>query len=143
MPSKNLLRKPSVSQVVVALLLGGLAFAITLQIKQSDTTDYSEVRGDELVELLKSLDSANERLGTQIDDLTATRNDLLSSTKRSDGGREAGQGACRAARHPRGHLRCDRARHTPADHRSRPRRSTRRSCWTQCRSCVMPAPRPS
>ncbi|MDR7086877.1 uncharacterized protein YlxW (UPF0749 family) [Aeromicrobium panaciterrae] len=83
-PSKNLLRKPSVSQVVVAILLGGLAFAITLQIKQSDTTDYSGVRGDELVELLKSLDSANERLDTQINDLTATRNDLLSSTKRSE-----------------------------------------------------------
>lgn len=83
-PSKNLLRKPSVSQVVVAILLGGLAFAITLQIKQSDTTDYSSVRGDELVELLKSLDSANERLDIQIDDLTSTRNDLLSSTKRSE-----------------------------------------------------------
>lgn len=82
--SRNVVRKPSVSQVVVAILLGGLAFAITLQIRQADTTDYSGVRGDELVELLKSLDSANERLGTQIDDLTATRNDLLSTTKRSD-----------------------------------------------------------
>lgn len=80
----GILRKPSVSQVVVAILLGGLAFAITLQIKQSDTTDYSSVRGDELVELLKSLDSANERLGTQIDDLTSTRNDLLSSSKLSE-----------------------------------------------------------
>ncbi len=84
MPESRNIFKPSVSQVVVAILLGGLAFAITLQIKQSDTTDYSGVRGDELVELLKSLDSANERLGTQIVDLTATRNDLLSSTKRSD-----------------------------------------------------------
>ncbi len=81
--SRRLFRRPSASQIVVALLLGGLAFAITLQIKQSDTTDYSAVRGDELVELLKSLDSANERLGTQIIELTATRNDLLSSTKRS------------------------------------------------------------
>jgi uncharacterized protein YlxW (UPF0749 family) len=80
----NIFRKPSVSQVVVAILLGGLAFAITLQIRQADTTDYSGVRGDELVELLKSLDSANERLGTQIADLTTTRNDLLSSTKRSE-----------------------------------------------------------
>ncbi len=81
---RKVFRRPSVSQVVVALLLGGLAFAITLQIKQSDETDYSGVRGDQLVELLKSLDSANERLGTQIQELTATRNDLLSSTKRSD-----------------------------------------------------------
>lgn len=84
MPEKrSLSRKASVPQVVMALLLGGLAFAITLQVKQADTKDYSAVRGDELVELLKSLDSANERLGTQIDELTVTRDDLLSSTKRS------------------------------------------------------------
>jgi uncharacterized protein YlxW (UPF0749 family) len=82
-PPGNRFHKPSLTQVVVAILIGSLAFAITLQIRQSKTDDYSGVRGDELVELLKSLDSANERLGTQIDDLTATRNDLLSSTKRS------------------------------------------------------------
>ncbi len=31
---RNRFSKPSVSQVVMAILLGGLAFAITLQIKQ-------------------------------------------------------------------------------------------------------------
>lgn len=82
-PPGNRFHMPSWSQVVVAILIGSLAFAITLQIRQSKTDDYSGVRGDELVELLKSLDSANERLSTQINDLTATRNDLLSSTKRS------------------------------------------------------------
>ena len=74
-----------VAQVIMAVLLGGLAIAIISQIKQNDDeTDYSSVRGEQLVELLKSLDSANERLGTQIDELSATRNDLLSSTKRSE-----------------------------------------------------------
>lgn len=82
-PPGNRLRKPSVSQLVVAILIGALAFAITLQVRQSDNNDYTGVRGDELVELLKSLDSANARISTQIDDLTATRDDLLSSTKRS------------------------------------------------------------
>jgi uncharacterized protein YlxW (UPF0749 family) len=82
-PPGNRFRKPSWSQVIVAVLIGSLAFAITLQIRQSKTNDYSGVRGDELVELLKSLDSANERINTQIEDLTSTRNDLLSSTKRS------------------------------------------------------------
>ncbi|MBC7632348.1 DUF881 domain-containing protein [Aeromicrobium sp.] len=72
------------SQLAVAVLIGGLAFAVTLQIRQDDSDKYSGVRGDELVELLKSLDSANERLGTQIDELTITRNGLLSSTKLSD-----------------------------------------------------------
>jgi uncharacterized protein YlxW (UPF0749 family) len=82
-PPGNRIHKPSWSQVIVAVLIGSLAFAITLQVRQSKTNDYSGVRGDELVELLKSLDSANTRIGTQIDDLTVTRNELLSSTKRS------------------------------------------------------------
>ena len=70
-------------QFLVAVLIGGLAFAMTAQIGQDDATDYTSVRGVELVELLKSIDAANERLGTQIDDLTKTRNDLLSSSQRS------------------------------------------------------------
>lgn len=78
------LLRPTVSQIAVALLIGGLAFAITVQIREDDSDDYSGVRGDDLVELLKSLDSANERLGTQIDELTTTRNGLLSSTQLSD-----------------------------------------------------------
>jgi len=78
------LLRPTVSQLVVALLIGGLAFAITVQVNDEGTEDYSGVRGEELVELLKSLDVANERLSTQIDDLTTTRNGLLSSTRRSE-----------------------------------------------------------
>ncbi len=77
------LMRPSVSQLVVALLIGGLAFAITVQIGDDGTDDYSGVRGEELVELLKSLDTANERINTQIEDLRETRNDLRSSTRRS------------------------------------------------------------
>jgi uncharacterized protein YlxW (UPF0749 family) len=75
--------RPTVSQIVVALLIGGLAFAITVQVRDDDNSDYSGVRGDDLVELLKSLDAANERLGTQINELTATRNGLLSSNQLS------------------------------------------------------------
>ncbi len=77
-------RRPTVSQIVVAILIGGLAFAMVVQIQHDDSDDYSNVRGEDLVELLKSLDAANERLGTQIDELTATRNGLLNSTKRSE-----------------------------------------------------------
>lgn len=80
---RSLLR-PTVSQIAVAVLIGGLAFAITVQVRDDATDDYSGVRGDDLVELLKSLDTANERLNTQIDELTATRNDLLNSTQRSE-----------------------------------------------------------
>ena len=68
----------------MAILIGGLAFAMTAQIGQDDATNYTAVRGVELVELLKSIDAANERLGTQIEELTATRDDLLTSTRRSE-----------------------------------------------------------
>lgn len=72
------------SQVIVALLLGALAFAVVVQVDGNDEEDYAGVRGDELVELLKSLDVANERLDAQIDDLSTTRDGLLDSTRRSE-----------------------------------------------------------
>ncbi len=78
------LLRPNLTQLLVAVLIGALAFAITVQVRDDGTEDYSSVRGDNLVELLKSLDSANRRLDTQIDDLTATRNGLLSSTQLSE-----------------------------------------------------------
>jgi uncharacterized protein YlxW (UPF0749 family) len=86
MPDKRWrsLLRPTVPQVVVAILIGGLAFAMLVQIRRDDTDDYSNVRSDDLVELLKSLDAANERLNTQIDELTATRNGLLNSTQLSE-----------------------------------------------------------
>ncbi|KAA1376229.1 DUF881 domain-containing protein [Aeromicrobium fastidiosum] len=80
---RDLLR-PRATQLVVAVLIGALAFAITVQVNDDDSDDYAGVRGDELVELLKSLDVANERLSAQIDDLTTTRDGLLSSTRRSE-----------------------------------------------------------
>lgn len=75
--------RPATSQLVVALLLAGLAFAMTVQIRHKDPADYSGVRGGELVELLRSLDAANERISTQVSELTITRNDLLGTTKKS------------------------------------------------------------
>lgn len=70
-------------RLVSGLLVGALAFGITLQVRQSDDTDYSALQGVELVELLKSLDVANQRLSRQIGELTETRDRLASDTKRS------------------------------------------------------------
>lgn len=86
MPDKSWrsLLRPASSQLVMAFLLAGLAFAMTIQFRHKDTADYSGVRGTELVELLRSLDAANERISTQVSELTVTRNDLLSSTKRTE-----------------------------------------------------------
>lgn len=80
---RSLLR-PTFPLVVVAILLGVLALAMIAQMQHEDSDDYSGVRSDDLVELLKSLDAANERLNTQIAELTATRNGLLNSTQLSE-----------------------------------------------------------
>ena len=72
------------SRWLVAFLIGALAFAITVQWRQSEETeDFSGVRGAELVELLKSLDATNTRLNEQIETLTATRDELQNSTENS------------------------------------------------------------
>lgn len=86
MPESSLRRwsRPTAMHLLVAVLVGGLAFGVTTQIGQDDATDYTSVRGVELVELLKSIDAANERLGTQINDLTQTRDELRSSSERSE-----------------------------------------------------------
>jgi len=81
--------RSSVLKLVVGVLVGGLAFALIMQARSKDHDDFSNVRSDELVELLKSLDAANQRLGQQITDLTQTRDELLDSNKRSDAATEA------------------------------------------------------
>ena len=76
-------------QVLIAALVGILGFAVTVQVNHDDQeAGYGSLRGVELVEMLKSIDAANERLATQIDDLTATRDELLSSQDRSAEARE-------------------------------------------------------
>lgn len=79
------------SQALVGLLVGALAFAVTVQVNQGDDTDYSTLRGVELVELLKSIDAANERLGGQVDELTRTRDGLLSSQGRAEDAERAAE----------------------------------------------------
>ncbi len=71
-------------QILVAVLIGALALAITVQVRDKPEDDYQNARSEDLVELLKSLDAANQRLDRQIFDLTTTRDDLLDSSKRSD-----------------------------------------------------------
>lgn len=76
--------KPTAQHWVIAALLAALTFAITIQIASGTDEDYGDFRKGELVELLKSLDSANDRVTAQIDELTATRNELLTSTELSE-----------------------------------------------------------
>lgn len=76
-------RRGIVPQLVVAVLLGGLAFAVTVQVRGNDSEAYSTLRQTELVELLRSLDAANERASQQVDELTRTRDELASSSQQS------------------------------------------------------------
>lgn len=77
---KTQLDKKSLS-IVAGLLVALLAFAITVQIRQDDAAqDFSNVRGADLAEMLKSLDATNQRLAAQIEELTATRNQLQTDT---------------------------------------------------------------
>ena len=80
--------RPTGMHLLIGSLIAVLGFGMATQFVQDDATDYTSVRGVELVELLKSIDAANERLGTQIEDLTQTRDDLLSSSRRSEDAEE-------------------------------------------------------
>lgn len=79
-------------QLVVALLVGVLGFAIAVQVSRGEeTTAYSSMRGVELVELLKSVDSANDRLSNEVDELTQVRDSLRNSRDRSSRAQKAEQ----------------------------------------------------
>ncbi|MFT4298132.1 MAG: DUF881 domain-containing protein [Aeromicrobium sp.] len=71
-------------QVATATLLGLLAFAVTVQVGQDKADNYQNLRSAELVDLLKTLDATNGRLTDQIADLTATRDELQTSTDASE-----------------------------------------------------------
>lgn len=71
-------------RVLSGVLVAVLAFGVTVQVRQDEASDYSSLRGVELVELLKSIDAANQRLSRQVEELTATRNGLQSSNQRSE-----------------------------------------------------------
>ncbi|MDQ3628889.1 MAG: DUF881 domain-containing protein [Actinomycetota bacterium] len=69
------------AQVVVALLLALLGFATTVQLRSNSADDtYAGTRRGDLVQLLDSLDTANQRAQSQILELEATRRELLDSS---------------------------------------------------------------
>lgn len=75
---------------LVGGLIGILAFVITTQVTQgSEAEDFTGVRGAELGELLKSLDTANEGLSRQISELTQTRDSLRDSSVNTEQAEEA------------------------------------------------------
>lgn len=80
------------AQVVIAVLLAILGFAAAVQVRLTHSDeDFSGQRREELIELLDSLSAATDRAQGQIDELQATRLDLLSSSERRQAALEAGQ----------------------------------------------------
>lgn len=77
-------------QIIATLLVALLAFAITVQIRHDDSAhDFTNLRGAELAEMLKSIDATNQRLAAQIEELTQTRNDLKADTSSNKKAEEA------------------------------------------------------
>jgi len=71
------------AQVVVGVLLAALGFAAAAQIRLTHQDDsYAGKRREDLIELLDSLSAASDRVQTQINELQATRDELLSSSQR-------------------------------------------------------------
>jgi uncharacterized protein YlxW (UPF0749 family) len=84
--------KPSRAQVLVAVLLFVLGAAAATQIRLTRAdNDFSGQRREDLVDLLDSLSSANDRARTQLDELEETRTNLQSSSQRRAAAVEEGQ----------------------------------------------------
>lgn len=78
------LTRPSRSQVVVAILLGVLAFAAIIQVRttQVDEAAYAGYREQDLIDVLTGLSGTSQRARDEIRRLERTRDDLLSDSDR-------------------------------------------------------------
>lgn len=70
-------------QIIVGTLLAVAAFAVTLQIRSTSSTEFSHLRQGELVELLKSVESSTSRVEAQIAERIEVRNSLLTASQTS------------------------------------------------------------
>lgn len=76
--------RPSRRQIASAIALAVLGFGAIMQVRTtSQDSTYDGARRGDLVQLLDSLDAANDRVNQQLRDLTATRNRLRSSSERT------------------------------------------------------------
>lgn len=80
---RDSLLKPGRGQVVVAVLLGVLAFAAVTQVRENgQDQSYSGLRQPELIQALNGLSAASRRAETDITELEQTRDKLRDSTQR-------------------------------------------------------------
>ncbi|MBU1800765.1 MAG: DUF881 domain-containing protein [Actinobacteria bacterium] len=73
------LRRPSRSQVVVAILLAIVGFAAVVQIQATeDSSSYAGLREQDLIDVLAGLSGTTQRTQAEIDRLTSARSELRS-----------------------------------------------------------------
>src|SRR5687768_16395541 len=74
--------KPSRGQVIVAALVGLLAFAAVTQVRITGTgDDYADLRQPELIQALNGLQAASRKAERDIAELEVTRDRLRSGTQ--------------------------------------------------------------
>lgn len=76
-------RRSWTTQILVAVLMAALAFTVVVQVRQTNDETYTGMRKSELVELLKSLDSANDRVNKRIREMTTTHDELQTDTRKN------------------------------------------------------------
>lgn len=75
------LLRPSRGQLVVALLLAVLGYAAVTQVRFTNVDDtYASLREQDLIALLKGLDTQSQRAESELARLRSTRDDLRSDT---------------------------------------------------------------
>ena len=80
--------KPGRGQLVIALILALVGFALTLQLRQPEETRYSTLRQSELVSMLDDVTAETRRLEGEIAQLEATRTQLESGADASEVARQ-------------------------------------------------------
>lgn len=82
---RALLGRPSRGQLIVAVLLGCVGFAAMTQVQNNERDDdYTGLRQSDLIRVFDGLSASTERARNEIDRLTATREQLQSSSSRRD-----------------------------------------------------------
>lgn len=70
--------RPSRSQLVLALLLGIVAFGLVWQVRDVGGADYASARQEDLVQLVDGLDAEEARLNAELAELENTKRELES-----------------------------------------------------------------
>ncbi|OYN91178.1 DUF881 domain-containing protein [Parenemella sanctibonifatiensis] len=87
---KQALLKPRATQLLIAVLLGALAFSLVAQIRGQDDT-YEGTRRSDLIQILDGLTQESRRLESELNDLRRTRESLENSQDRARAARDEAQ----------------------------------------------------